>query len=162
MPPSSALLAVHTPCSAYPSDTVNSAGRRTIQARNHIVRVPAIVRVKSLGTYPHYRGHPTVSSSEKLDRTFQPQRMTHKIVEYTRVLQGLTRVTFSTSWYTMIFGRRRFYEPFEYVPRTGKVSIGSSSRYSANINTSDYDNIDCSLSPHAKSPLSSSHLFHAF
>ena len=27
---------------------------------NHIVRVPAIVRVKSLGTYPHYRGHPTV------------------------------------------------------------------------------------------------------
>jgi len=44
----------------YPSDIVNSAPSRTIQARNHIVRVPAIVRVKSLGTYPHYRGHPTV------------------------------------------------------------------------------------------------------
>ena len=37
-----------------------SAGRRTIQARICIVRVPAIVRVKSLGTYPHYRGTPTV------------------------------------------------------------------------------------------------------
>ena len=37
----------------YPSDIVNSAPSRTIQARNHIVRV------KSLATYPHYRGHPT-------------------------------------------------------------------------------------------------------
>ena len=45
----------------YPSDIVNNAPSRTIQARNHIVRVPAIVRVKSLGTYPYYRGHPTVS-----------------------------------------------------------------------------------------------------
>ena len=44
----------------YPSDIVNSAPSRTIQARNHIVRVPAIVRVLWFGTYPHYRGHPTV------------------------------------------------------------------------------------------------------
>ena len=41
--------------------TPNRAPSRIIQAQNHIVRVPAIVRVKSLGTYPHYRGHPTVS-----------------------------------------------------------------------------------------------------
>ena len=40
--------------------TLNSAPSRTIQARNHIVRVPAIVRVLWFGTYPHYRGHPTV------------------------------------------------------------------------------------------------------
>ena len=40
--------------------TLNSAPSRTIQARNHIVRVPAIVRVPWFGTYPHYRGHPTV------------------------------------------------------------------------------------------------------
>ena len=41
--------------------TLNSAPSRTIQARNHIVRVPAIVRVLWFGTYPHYRGHPTVT-----------------------------------------------------------------------------------------------------
>ena len=43
-----------------PSDIANSAPTRTIQARIYIVRVPAIVRVISLGTYPHYRGTSTV------------------------------------------------------------------------------------------------------
>ena len=38
----------------------NSAPSRTIQARNHIVRVPTLVRVFWLGTYPHYSGTPTV------------------------------------------------------------------------------------------------------
>ena len=41
------------------SETLNSAPSRTIQARNHIVRVPAIVRVFWFGTYPHYRGPST-------------------------------------------------------------------------------------------------------
>ena len=40
--------------------TLNKAPSRTIQTRNHIVRVPAIMRVLWFGTYPHYRGHPTV------------------------------------------------------------------------------------------------------
>ena len=34
------------------------SSRRTIQARIYTVRVPAMVRVESLGTYPHYRGDP--------------------------------------------------------------------------------------------------------
>ena len=45
--------------------TLNSAPSRTIQARNHIVRAPAIVRVLWFGTYPHYRGHPTVLRTSK-------------------------------------------------------------------------------------------------
>ena len=40
--------------------TPNRAGRRTIQVRIFVVRVPAIGRVKSLSTYPHYRGTPTL------------------------------------------------------------------------------------------------------
>ena len=41
----------------------NYAGKRTIQVRISIVRVPAVVQVKSLGTYPHYRETPTVFES---------------------------------------------------------------------------------------------------
>ena len=44
------------------SDIVNSAGTRTVQARVYIVRVPAVVRIVSPVTYPHYRGTPTVVS----------------------------------------------------------------------------------------------------
>lgn len=43
--------------------TLNSADRRTTQARINIVRVPAIVRAKSLDTCPHYRGLPTLYRS---------------------------------------------------------------------------------------------------
>ena len=39
--------------------TPNGAGRRTYQARIYIGRVPALMRVESLGTYPHYRATPT-------------------------------------------------------------------------------------------------------
>ena len=76
VPPSFALLAitylvylilvipriVRLPALLRVLRTLNSAPSRTIQARNHIVRVPAIVRVLWFGTYPHYRGHPTVPS----------------------------------------------------------------------------------------------------
>ena len=40
--------------------TPNCAGKRTNKARNYIVRVPAIVRVNSRVTYPHYISPPTV------------------------------------------------------------------------------------------------------
>ena len=79
VPPSFALLAitylvylilvipriVRLPALLRVLRTLNSAPSRTIQARNHIVRAPAIVRVLWFGTYPHYRGHPTVLRTSK-------------------------------------------------------------------------------------------------
>ena len=56
---------LHMPCywlhpTLDTTDIANSAPFRTIQAQIHIVRVPAVVPVLWLDTYPHYRGHPTV------------------------------------------------------------------------------------------------------
>ena len=55
--------------------TPNSAGRRTVQVRIDIVRMPAIVgvtaivRVESPGTYPYYRGTPTVVGVSCIEST---------------------------------------------------------------------------------------------
>ena len=58
------LLRVLSTLNSAPSRTIQAT--RTIQARNHIVRAPAIVvRVLWFGTYPHYRGHPTVLRTSK-------------------------------------------------------------------------------------------------
>ena len=49
--------------------TLNSAPSPTIQARNHIVRVPDIMRVLLFGTYPHYRGCLLYTSPSPRDAT---------------------------------------------------------------------------------------------
>ena len=112
--------------------TLNSALSRTIQARNHIVRVPAIVRVLWFGTYPHYRGHPTVRLRshfilEQILKIIRAKRVSNRYIPKKKSVRLPSARVYACS--TNLGSSVWYYVPHTYVPRISSLSAGYQDTY---------------------------------